>query len=429
MKYDKKIVLVYGLGTSGNSAINFLADNGALLYAYDDKKSVVERATMIKNLTNLNTSTIDFAVISPGVDINSSNINFLKEKGVHLKSELELGLENLKARLFCITGTNGKTTCVNLLNSIFLQAGKNSKLFGNVGTPVTSVVKEMHKGDYAVCEVSSFQMETTTNISSFASVLLNVAQDHLNRHKTMENYIALKLKLLNGAKYKVFNADDEISYNLSKNYSNAILFSKHGKVNGAYIKDNFVCYKKEKIINVNEINLLGDKNLENVLACITLAKLGKIKNGAIKKAIINFKPLKHRLELVDVIDDVMFVDDSKSTNISSTLCALQAFKNKNIILMLGGRGKNLDFSPIFENKLSGVVCFGECGLEILSSAKAERIAYEENLSKAFFKAYEMSRPGSVVLLSPACASFDEFTSYKQRGDYFASLVRKLKMGD
>lgn len=428
MKYDKKIVLVYGLGSSGKSAVKFLAERGALVQVYDDKGEFIENATIIKNLNLVDPKTLDFAVISPGVDINSPKLKFLLQNGVKLKSELELGVENLKAKLFTVTGTNGKTTCVNLLHAIFLQAGKNCELFGNVGTPATSIINKLSHG-YGVCEVSSFQMETTDKLKSFASVLLNLAPDHLDRHKTMENYIALKLKLLEQAKFKVFNADDEICYNLSKRFNNAILFSKNRVTNGAYLKDGFICYKGRRVLKRSDIKLLGEKNLENVLAVVTLAKLGNIKSSVIAKVISNFKPLEHRLELAGVMDNIMFVDDSKSTNISSTLCALSAFKDRDIVLMLGGRGKNLDFSPIFENKLYAVVCFGECGLEILRSAKAEYIAYEENLKSALNRAYLFAGPNSVVLLSPACASFDEFNSYKQRGDYFKKLVSEIITGE
>ena len=429
MKYDKKIVLVYGLKKSGQSAAKFLSERGALVYAYDDKKSFIENATVIKNLSLLSGKNLDFVVLSPGVDINSPKIQELLLSGVKIKSELELGAENLKAKLFTITGTNGKTTCVNLLYNIFKQAGKRTELFGNVGTPITSIVDNLKRTAYGVCEVSSFQMETTEKLKSFASALLNITPDHLDRHKTMENYINLKLKLLEQAKHKVFNADDEVSYNLSKRFNKAVLFSKNRATNGAYVKGEFIYYKNSKVMKTELVTLRGEKNLENVLAVITLAKLGGIKNADIVKGITSFKPLEHRLELVDIVDDVSFVDDSKSTNVASTLNAISAFTGKNIILLLGGRGKELDFAPIFENKLYAAVCFGECGLDILKVARAERVAYEENLKAAFNKAYELARPGSVVLLSPACASFDEFTSYKQRGDYFKRLVRSVKMGE
>ena len=429
MKYDKKIVLVYGLKKSGQSAAKFLSERGALVYAYDDKASFIENATVIKNLSLLSGKNLDFVVLSPGVDINSPKIQELLLSGVKIKSELELGAENLKAKLFTITGTNGKTTCVNLLYNIFKQAGKETELFGNVGTPITSIVDNLKRTAYGVCEVSSFQMETTENLKSFASALLNITPDHLDRHKTMENYINLKLKLLEQAKHKVFNADDEISYNLSKRFNKAVLFSKNRATNGAYVKGEFIYYKNSKVMKTELVTLPGEKNLENVLAVITLAKLGGIKNADIIKGITSFKPLEHRLELVDIVNDVSFVDDSKSTNVASTLNAISAFTGKNIILLLGGRGKELDFAPIFENKLYAAVCFGECGLDILKVARAERVAYEENLKAAFNKAYELARPGSVVLLSPACASFDEFTSYKQRGDYFKRLVRSVKMGE
>ena len=425
---EKKVAIVYGLGISGKSAIEFLSGLGYVLYAIDDKNDICPNATFVKDINEISLNNVGFAVISPGIDVNSEKLKILKQNNIKLISELELGSKFIKSKIIGVTGTNGKTTCVNLIDSILKQGGKKSVKVGNVGVPITSQIPNLNKKNFAVCEVSSFQMETTEKFKTFISVLINIKPDHLDRHKTMENYISLKAKLINQAKYKVFNADDEIAYNLSKDFKNSILFSKSKKCNGAYVDKEYICYKNKRILKVKDIKLLGEKNLENVLACVTVAKLCKIKNEDIQNAISNFNALSHRLELIDIIDNVMFVDDSKSTNIASTLCAIQSFKDKDIILLLGGRDKNLDFSPIFENKLYGVVCYGECGLNILSVAKAEHIFYEENLKNAFYKAYEIARPNSIVLLSPACASFDEFENYKKRGEYFKLLVERQKKG-
>ena len=425
---EKKVAIVYGLGSSGKSAIKFLSSLGYVLYAIDDKNEICPNATFVKNLSEINLKNIDFAVVSPGVDINNEKLHLLKENNIKLISELELGRKFIKSKIIGVTGTNGKTTCVNLIDKILKEAKVNSFKVGNVGVPITSKIACLDKKAFAVCEVSSFQMETTEKFKTFISVLINIKPDHLDRHKTMDNYISLKTKLLSQAKYKVFNADDEIAYNLSKNFKNTILFSKSKKCNGAYVEKDYIVYKNKKVLSVSDIKLLGEKNLENVLACVTVAKLCKIKNQYIRNAVLNFNALSHRIELVDIIDNVMFVDDSKSTNIASTMCAIQSFKDKDIILLLGGRDKSLDFSPIFEHKLYGVVCYGECGLNILSVAKGEHIFYEENLKNAFYKAYEIARANSVVLLSPACASFDEFENYKKRGEYFKHLVERQKKG-
>ena len=241
----KKVAIVYGLGSSGKSAIEFLSSLGYVLYAIDDKNEICPNATFVKNLSEINLKNIDFAVVSPGVDINNEKLHLLKENNIKLISELELGRKFIKSKIIGVTGTNGKTTCVNLIDSILKQGGKKSVKVGNVGVPITSQIPNLNKKNFAVCEVSSFQMETTNKFKTYISVLTNIKPDHLDRHKTMDNYISLKAKLISQAKYKVFNADDEIAYNLSKDFKNSILFSKNKKCNGAYVEKDYIVYKNK----------------------------------------------------------------------------------------------------------------------------------------------------------------------------------------
>ena len=428
MKYKDKKVLVYGLGRSGQSAIEFLASKNARLYAFDDKKYFSDKAVCLKNFSSV-PNKLDFAVISPGVDVNSKNIQTLLANKTQLKSELELGVENYKHKLIGITGTNGKTTTACLLQHIFQVARKKSFLCGNVGEPITSFYSQFKTSKFAVCEISSFQMETTSKLKPYVATILNVLPDHLDRHKNMDNYIVLKEKVVKNAKFKVFNADDEISYNISRKYKDSILFSKRKLTNGAYVDGEYICYKNKKIARKNSSNLLGEKNLENILACVTISKLCGVANHYIEEALQTFKPLAHRLEYVDTFDDVDYINDSKSTNVASTLCALEAFKNRSVILLVGGRSKEFDFSAIFKKKLKAFVCFGECGESLCFGAKNKSVFFENTLKNAFRKAYEIARSGDVVLLSPACASFDEFSSYKERGELFKSLVKRLKTGE
>lgn len=417
-----KSVLVYGLARSGKASVDLLKHKGAFIYTYDDLNRFCEGGVSLKTLSEI--KKIDYCILSPGVDVSSPKVQTLIDNKVKVISELQLGLNYLKGKLFCITGTNGKTTTCNLLHQVFLQANKKTNLCGNVGTPVSEICLNTKKNMLNVCEVSSFQMETTGFIKSFASVILNVKPDHLDRHKSFGEYVYLKEKVIKKSKFKVFNLDDEVSFSLSKKYKDSILFSKHTKTNGAYVDGGKIYYKNEYILNIKDISLYGEKNLENVLAVVTLAKLAKIKNKHIAEAIKNFKALKHRLEPVCNKNGVLYINDSKSTNVASTICALEAFKKSNIILLVGGRGKSINYSPIFKYQLKACVCFGECGEELFKIAKANSIYYKTNLKEATLKAKEIAENGDVVLLSPACSSFDEYENYKKRGEHFAKIVTK-----
>lgn len=390
--------------------------------------------TFLDNLNNLKALNINLCVISPGISLNSNEFKKVKEAKIKTISELELGAKYCKGKIFAITGTNGKTTTVNLLYEIFKTAKKQTFLCGNVGTPICEIAHKTTKNSYIVCEVSSYQLETTEQFYPYATCFLNLQADHLKRHKTMIKYGYIKDKINKYYKSKkVYNLNDKYSVYYSNNISKAIYFSVDKKTNGAYFnqKDNSIFYKNEKVMNIDKIKLIGRKNLENILSAISLAKLANINNKYIEKAINQFNPLPHRLEIFKIYNNIIFINDSKSTNVESTNFAIEAIKDyyknlaSNIILLLGGSDKNLNFSSIFEHKLKCVIAYGETLTKICKVAKNTNIITANNLKSASEKAFKIARSYDIVLLSPACSSFDEFSSYEQRGTCFKKIINNL----
>ena len=360
---------------------------------------------------------IHFCVVSPGFDINAKEVRLIKRAGVRLVSELELGAAFCRGKIFAITGTNGKTTTVNALFHIFKSAKKHCFLCGNVGTPITEIAPFTTNKSLIVCEVSSFQMETTKCFSPYASAILNIQPDHLDRHKTMKNYAFQKTKIFGNCKTKKFlNFDDKITKNLKKKYFNAKYFSLKNKKTLFLIKNN---------------KLLGGFNQSNLLCAASLAKAAGISNAQICEAMKTFMGLPHRLQFVAKHHNISFINDSKSTNIASTLAALEAVSGK-IILLLGGANKNLCFADIAKKEIFCVIAFGEAKEKILEDFGAaphhNNILSAENFKGAFHLATKIAQEYEeeiTILLSPACASFDEFQSYAHRGTTFENLVQKF----
>lgn len=499
--FKNKNVLIFGLGKSGKSALSLLKKVGAKVFVYDDKLTVKiqdckkqntvqncnpkiifndlldKDAIFVNGIEDLENYNIQFCILSPGVDLENTMFLHIKNKNIKVMSELELGTFFCRGKIFALTGTNGKTTSVNLLTQIFLTAKQQTFLCGNVGTPICDIALKTTKKSLIVCEVSSYQLETTKNFKPFATAILNIQPDHLNRHKTLENYSKIKNKL-NGyfKSKKIFNIDDAITKELSSRFFNAIECSLHKKTNGCYLLNNsatfkvknfsdknfyvfnnnllnvnfknktsktntnkgkfrlkpclkfvkkYIYYKNEKIMPIENIKLLGKKNLENILCVVALARQIGVQNQHIQQAIENFKPLPHRLELVDKINGITFINDSKSTNILSTLMALDSVGDE-VILLLGGSDKGLDFSPIFSgHKIRTTIAYGEVFRKIESVQKNTNFISAKNFNDACEIAFKIARQNDIVLLSPACASFDEFSSYEERGERFKKNIRKF----
>lgn len=430
-QFKRKKILVYGKGLTGSGAKKFLFAKGAKVFFFQDGEKL-----------SFKPEKLDLAVLSPGISLETSLSKTLKELNVPIISELQLGFENVKGNLIAITGTNGKTTTSILLTKIL---GANSFYVGNADNPLISLWNVSSENSNIVCETSSFQLESSTTFRPKISAILNLAPDHLSRHKTFENYVNQKAKIFRNqteTDFAVFNYDDKNVVNLSKNCKAKIYnFSLNNQFenqnyNGTYVSNDEI-YFKENFENVfvmktEKIKLVGSKNLENILAAICIAKLCNVSSKQIENVVSNFLPLKDRLEIVLKTQNICYVNDSKATNVASVLADLQALGGKTIALF-GGSDKGENFVPLFKNLSNNVafaVLFGATKEKL--SCAANEVGFKNfkvasSLGKAIMKAKEIYREKFNnekinIVLSPACASFDEFRNYEERGEYFKNYI-------
>ncbi len=447
MLYSEQAFLVAGLSRSGISASEYLISRGAKVYVYDDVDDANVRAAarhlkeigcvpVSKEELAEKSEKCDILVLSPGIPVDHPLPISFKRAGKRIIGEAELGATELHCPCVAVTGTNGKTTTVSLLEFIFKTAGKRGIACGNVGKPITSCLKELGEDGVAIAEISSFQLETLYSLKPHVAVVLNVTEDHLNRHYNMENYIYLKSRLLKNSaesEYAVLNYDDPIVRGFSeKTKAKTVWFSLRERVEGAYIQDNSFCWYGERLFSAEELALDGEHNRANALAAIAAAKLMGIGNGAIQSALKNFRGVKHRLEKIGEAGGVTFIDDSKATNVDSAIKAVGSVKGESVLL-LGGKDKGYSYEPLFEAlKTSNVVhavIYGENAFRILSAALKtgySAVTLCRPFDLAVRVAYLIAVKGQNVLLSPASASFDAFASYEERGKRFAELMELFK---
>jgi len=442
--------LVIGLARSGVSACNFLVDKKEVVFAFDDKRKIGKELVtsnilkttikVVKRLDGKTLKQIDTMVISPGVPVERFE-NIARKYKINLISELELAFQNCLCPVLAITGTNGKTTTTTLLGEIMKQSKRDVYVVGNVGTAFSSQVANMKKDSVAVCEVSSFQLEKIETFKPKIAGFLNLAPDHLDRYKRFESYIMAKSKIFKNMSKKevaVLNYDDLLVRNFANQVTCECLFFSLEKlpknISGAYFeKDKIIFVDKGKItggLSSENIKLKGLHNISNILCAVLMANEYGVDLGDIQKAINNFVGLPHRLELVKRIGGIEFYNDSKGTNIHSTLTALKAF-DKPIVLLAGGSDKGENFARMFENmpkNVMKIITFGECGKKIFThgmNAGFYNIMRTDKLEDAFDEAVSHVCGDEVILLSPACASFDEFKNYEERGEFFKYLVKGL----
>ena len=426
MKFRNLNVLVYGLSVSGEWASKLLIKKHANVFLYDDNIEVLKSKT-IKNcfmLNSLNENLIeqfDLIIVSPSIPLDNEFLLKASEKNITIMSEVEF------ASLFCknyvaITGTNGKTTTIELVTEI-LKMKKKAVACGNIGYPLSRAVMEK-KNYIKVVEVSSFMLEHANKFSPHVATVLNIEPDHLIRHKTMENYSRLKLSIFKNLKpndYAVINLDDNVhvtSDTLKVTYS-----LKHTA--DVYLKEGYIYLHEHKIVAVNELNLTGKHNIANVMCAICFGYIYKVSPELIRKALTYYVPEHFRIEDVGVINKIRFINDSKSTNIASTLASVEAVKGA-IILILGGSNKMLDYTDLFiklNKRVKYVVFYGEIK-DKLEEANNDRFDYSkcENLTDAFNTAISHAIPNDNILLSPATASYDQYSNYIERGKHFNELV-------
>lgn len=426
--------LVVGLGKSGMSATKFLLGQNHNVFLYDNDSDKYEEIKNDKNLdkaifvTNLNKkllAQIDVCVISPAVNLDSDIMKKIYHMGIKVIGELELGASFCRGELLAITGTNGKTTAVTLLGSII----KGSKTVGNIGEPISGHTKDKK----LVAEVSSFQLMTIDKFRPHIAGITYIDSDHLDYHKTKENYIKAKYNIAKnmGPKdYLVLNSEDPISMHLAlETKAKVYAFSLHDECKGAYVKDGKIYFVKRfrprYVMDTKDIKLYGEHNLANVLLCITMARLAGVSIKRIRQQVSTFRGLEHRLEEIAKIDNVTYIDDSKATNISATLVALKSIKGSTILLA-GGSYKGYEYDELIQSlNVKKLIIFGAVKDKLQAACKRnnfDNYAVADKLFDAVELAKSMAKDGDIVLLSPASASHDEFKNYIERGEKFEEYV-------
>lgn len=437
----RKSILIWGFASSGKASFDYLYNKKDKFFVFDSsidvQKEIISRFSATHNVFALNSINkdvidgMDLIVISPSVSVFDKNISYAKTIGKEVISELELGARNFKGKLVAITGTNGKTTTTRLVGNILKVAGKRHELVGNIGIPICSKLKHS-RGKIFVCETSSFQLEAVKTFHPHIACLLNITEDHLDRHKTMKNYEDMKYRIFanQGAKdYAVI----KMGLGCGKIKSNIYNFGFNEQKNSCYTLDDKIWFDNGKyaevVCNVSDVPILGRHNIENVMACIAICKLLKIRNKHIVQGIKTFIPSEHRLQLVRTVGNVRFFDDSKATNIDAVKVALEAMdKTRNIVLLLGGSDKGLSYKQIFETmpkNVTKILAFGGISNSIINEAKEcglDNVVGHKTLKEATFEACEAS--DCDVLLSPGSASFDEFENYKDRGNKFLKYIEE-----
>jgi UDP-N-acetylmuramoylalanine--D-glutamate ligase len=445
MDLKNKIVSVIGLGKTGVATANFLKRHGAKVLIMDHKPcdQLSELASaLLPDIKAIYESCephpdSEMVVVSPGVDIASSFLKNSRQRGVEIISEIELASRINNAALIGITGTNGKSTCTSLIGEILNEGGKNAQVGGNLGTPFISLL-DQEQVDYRVLEISSFQMEATHSLHPEIAIILNVTPDHLDRHESFEQYTGLKEKIYANQTKKDFlilNHDDPTTQNMGKNCpAKKIHFSMQRPLkHGVYVQNGKIFAKLNEfdgeIFSLSSLSRGLRWQVENVLPSVATALLLNISVESIQKVLGSFSGLEHRLEWVCNRDGVDFINDSKGTNVGSVCKSLNTF-DRPIILIAGGKDKNADFSAlknIMKKKVKHLILIGETRPKFRSVLNGS-FDYEESdsLEEAVNIAKGKAEKGDVVLLSPACASFDMFKDYIDRGNQFKSIVNNLE---
>lgn len=443
-------VLVVGLGVSGIPTVNKLVSLGAKV-TVNDKKTREELKDILKEFDHKveyilgkhpnNLDSFDIMIVSPGVPMDLKFIQEAKRVGIEVIGELELAYRLCKGNFIAITGTNGKTTTTALVGEIFKNACKETYVVGNIGVAVITKASEASKDAFMITEVSSFQLESIVDFRPKIATVLNITPDHLNRHKTMENYIDAKANVFknqNENDILVLNVDNEISYDLKEHAKSYIVpFSTNHKLEkGAYVIERNIVVKKEneeyvKICTVDELKIPGKHNLENALAAAAISYFAGIDPKVIGNTLKSFMGVEHRIEFVDEVNGVCFINDSKGTNPDASIKAVEAMKTP-IILIAGGLDKGSDFKEFiqsFNHKVKHMVLLGETA-KIIKDTAAEDGFYEcsivKDMEEAVKVSAEIANKGDTVLLSPACASWDMYSSFEVRGRHFKECVKTLR---
>jgi UDP-N-acetylmuramoylalanine--D-glutamate ligase len=457
MELKDKRVLVVGLGKSGVASALFLKAHGARV-TVSDTKSGDELRNEIPSLLDHGITVEtgghgertfrgqDLIVVSPGVPADLPMLAQARSMGEAVIGEIELAARFLPGPIVAITGSNGKTTTTTLTGEILTAGGIPTRVGGNIGTPAISLADRATRETAIVLEVSSFQLETIQTFRPKVAVVLNVTPDHLDRHRTFEAYVDAKARIFQnqrGDDFAVLNEDDPTCVTMAeRTRAQVFWFSRQKEVKqGAWVREGNILFRdgraeaktsQREIMLVSEIPLKGAHNLENALAAVCAGALMGCAPEKIRQAVREFKAVEHRLEFVATIRGVDYYNDSKATNVDATIKALESFP-ANIHLILGGKDKGSDYTvlnDLLRQRVKRVYTIGVAAGKIESQIGSSKsggveVVHAETLENAVRKANAVAEPGDVVLLAPACASFDQFKNYEQRGQAFKEIVRGL----
>jgi UDP-N-acetylmuramoylalanine--D-glutamate ligase len=444
---QNKRVLVVGLGKSGVASALFLKSRGARVTVSDSKPEAELRNEILLLLDHGITVETgghgdrtfrgqDLIVVSPGVPFDAPQLEQARALGEPVIGEVELAAQFLPGPIVAITGANGKTTTTTLAGEIIAAGKFHTLVGGNIGTPAISFADQANANTWTVLEVSSFQLETIVSFRPRIAVVLNITPDHLDRHKTFANYVDAKARIFKNQQpddFAVLNADDPTTSGLAnRTKAQLFWFSRKKEVEkGAFVRGGQILFRDGKsereIMPLAEIPLKGAHNLENVLAGVSIGMLAGCQPAQIRDAVRNFKAVEHRLEFVAKVAGVDYYNDSKATNVDATIKALESFP-ANIHLILGGKDKGSDYSvlnDLLRERVKRVYTIGAAAPKIESQIAGAEVIPSQTLENAIRRARESAAAGDVVLLAPACASFDQFENYEHRGRVFKELVHSL----
>ena len=451
---EMKRVLVFGSGRSGIAACDLLCGAGSPVLIFDENENASAEDIIAKvkvpemvecligNIAEDDIKDIDEAVISPGIPLDKPSVVMLREHGVKIIGELELAYRNSKGRLFAITGTNGKTTTTALLGEIVKDHYGSGFVVGNIGIPYTTIAAETGDDSVTVAEVSSFQLETVDTFRADVSAILNITEDHLDRHHTMDEYIRVKELIINNQTKEdhcILNYNDPVLKEFGDSIVDrvdVIWFSSREKIPGGIYLDGDIIVseigEKTAVIDVNEMKIIGLHNYENAMAATAMAIAGGIPVESIRKTLRRFTAVPHRIEYVREVNGVIYYNDSKATNPDAAIKGIEAM-TRPTFLIGGGYDKGSDYAPwikAFGGRVKKLVLEGKTAEDIRNAALSlgfpeDRIVMTENMTEALVYCAENAAAGDAVLLSPACASWGEFVNYEQRGETFKEFVRDL----
>lgn len=440
-KYSNKNIVIIGLGITGISCINFFLKQGIVPMAMDTRiiipniyNSTIKQAKV--HLGSLNKSWLkiaDLIILSPGISKFNPLLKQAKKNGAEIIGDIELFSREITSSIIAITGSNGKSSVVQLLNNISKKSGISTAVGGNIGIPVLNLLNEKRKNLY-ILEISSFQLESIYNLNTLASSVLNITEDHLDRYPLgFTQYVKYKLKIYKNAKICLFNSDDKFTYPKKKYFFEKNILSFGNSNNSNYNlffknKSYWLQKKGDDILDTKKMYLNGVHNYMNALAVLSLADILNISKDISLKEIVDFTGLPHRFQVVYKNKGVTWINDSKSTNIGSTIQAINSIKTKGIIwLLMGGISKKANFKtliPYLKKDNLRIYCFGR-DRKLIFNLCSNKSVKKKNLKSSIEEISIKLKYSDVVLLSPACSSYDQFKNFEERGEYFKYLAKKF----